>query len=324
MKSNFDKVICIPLECDDVNKTVAQLPRHPDDAQIVAVQLKRRLQLKNSYLQEYLRPKVIINGLKSLKWEFHNPHYQDIKINEDFLQKPDGDEMEVNSASQMIEKELDEEYERGEKYAKEANIAIEKEKTGSSTDGTGEEFHSSKEVEAKSGSDEESEDEHDTRLQSVKNFQSKQENNTCLLPRDMANKIVMNTEKSAMERLKEKKSIQIAPGNYKHFFSNMSDKTQMKWFIPLGEGKVPTNFLREKHFDVKAFPKYHPSGQFGLDHPRPIRLYPQMYFNQRLLNKDRRFSQDSCYLFMASYYIERLALEKQINISGNFSFKSLL
>ena len=91
-------------------------------------------------------------------------------------------------------------------------------------------------------------------------------------------------------------------------------------FFSLGEGKVPTNFLREEHFDVKAFPKLHPSGQYGINHPRHIRLYPQMYFNQRLLNKDRRFSQDSCYLFMASYYIERLALEKQINISGNFSF----
>ena len=87
----------------------------------------------------------------------------------------------------------------------------------------------------------------------------------------------------------------------------------------IGEGKVPTNFLREKHIDVKAFPKLHPSGQYGLDHPRANKLYPQMYFNQRLLNKDRRFSQDSCYLFMASYYIERLALEKQINIAGNFS-----
>ena len=97
--------------------------------------------------------------------------------------------------------------------------------------------------------------------------------------------------------------------------------TQMiQWFFfSLGEGKVPTNFLREEHFDVKAFPKHHPSGQYGLNHKRPIRLYPQMYFNQRLLNKDRRFSQDSCYLFMASYYIERLALEKQINISGKFS-----
>ena len=43
--------------------------------------------------------------------------------------------------------------------------------------------------------DEESEDENDTRLNSVKNYQSKQENNTCLLPREMTNQIRMNTGK---------------------------------------------------------------------------------------------------------------------------------
>jgi hypothetical protein len=84
MKSNFDQIVSVPLECDDVSKTVSQLPRHPDDASIVAVQLKRRLQLKNSHLSEYIRPKVILNALKALK-ACGNQFYQDIDINEDFL-----------------------------------------------------------------------------------------------------------------------------------------------------------------------------------------------------------------------------------------------
>ena len=86
----------------------------------------------------------------------------------------------------------------------------------------GEEVESTMEPEAKSGTDEdaESEDEFDTRLTSVKKFQSKQENNTCLLPIDMANKIRMNTEKSAMTVPTKNKSIQIAPGMYlQTFFS---------------------------------------------------------------------------------------------------------
>ena len=97
-------------------------------------------------------------------------------------------------------------------------------------------------------------------------------------------------------------------------------------FTFIGEGKVVSGILREPHSDVKAFPKHHPSGRFGLNHPRKIRLYPQMYFNQRLLNQDRRFSKDPCYLFMASYYQERQAVESQINISGLFTiiyFQSL-
>ena len=225
MKSNFDKVISVPIECDDVTKTVAQLPRHPEDAEIVAVQLKRRLQLKNSHLQEYIRPQKIIKALQSLKGPFSNPFYQDIEINEGFLNKPviEGTEMEVDSASQIHERELDEEYERDQqeirereeenaRKAMEASV-IEKEKGRSSTDDNGE---STMEPEAKTGADEdeESEDEHDTRLTSVKNFQSKQENNTCLLPIDMANKIRMNPTKSAMTVPTKTRSIQIAPGMY--------------------------------------------------------------------------------------------------------------
>ena len=208
MKSNFDKVISVPLECEDVNKTVAQLPRHPDDAEICAVQLKRRLQLKNSHLQEYIRPQMVVKALQMLKGKFSNPFYQDIEINEDFLNKPDEDEMEMDSASQIHEQELDEEYEREQQKAKEA-AAVEKEKAPD-----GEEVELTKEPEAKSGTDadEESEDEYDTRLKSVKNFQSRQENNTCLLPRDMANEIVMNPGKSAIKKPTENKSIQIAPG----------------------------------------------------------------------------------------------------------------
>jgi hypothetical protein len=89
-----------------------------------------------------------------------------------------------------------------------------------------------------------------------------------------------------------------------------------------GEGKTAYTFLTEEHTDVKAFPKHHPSGKFGLNHPRKIRLSLQMYFNQRLLNQDKRFSKDPCYLFMASYYIERQAVERQINISGLFTIFS--
>ena len=221
MKSNFDKLISVPIECDDVTKTVAQLPRHPDDAKLVAVQLKRRLQLKNSHLQEYIRPQGIIMALQTIKVKFSNPFYQDIEINEDFLNKPVIDEIEVDSASQIIEKELDEEYERDLQKSKEA-AAVEKEKASSSTDCDGEEVEPIMEPEAKSGAveDEESEDEYDTRLTSVKNFQAKQENNTCLLPRDMASKVIMNPGKSTITVATENKTIQIAPGTYKLFFSS--------------------------------------------------------------------------------------------------------
>ena len=50
-----------------MSKTVNQLPRHPDASAIVAVQLKRKLELKNSELKEYIRPQKVINALKFLR-----------------------------------------------------------------------------------------------------------------------------------------------------------------------------------------------------------------------------------------------------------------
>ena len=86
MKAMVDKVISVPLEEDDVSKTISALPRHPDDAKIVAVQLKRKLQMKNSHLQEYIRPAKCIKAVLKLK-ELGNPFYQDVTINENFMER---------------------------------------------------------------------------------------------------------------------------------------------------------------------------------------------------------------------------------------------
>jgi hypothetical protein len=53
--------------------------------------------------------------------------------------------------------------------------------------------------------------------------------------------------------------------------------------IAPGEGKIPTNIMREEFMDVKAFPRHFPSGKFGLNHPRDFKLTPSKFFNQRLL-----------------------------------------
>ena len=224
MKSNFDKLISVPIESEDVTKTVTKLPRHPEDAELVAVQLKRRLQLKNSHLQEFIRPQSVIKALQTLKENFHNPFYQDIEIDEEFLNKPVEAEVVVkgDSASEKHEQELDEEFDREEQKAKETDevvklysaLSLQTNETDEIMEVDGDAgVNSTKEPRAEGdGEDDESEDEYDTRLKAVKNFQSKQENNTCLLPRDMANGICMNTEKTPKTVDTKKKTIQIAPG----------------------------------------------------------------------------------------------------------------
>ncbi len=85
--------------------------------------------------------------------------------------------------------------------------------------------------------------------------------------------------------------------------------------IAPGEGKIPTNLLRDENWDVNAFPNLHPSGKYGLDFQRKLKLTPQQYFNQRLLNCDKKFATNIPYVFASVYFVERYQLEQQISVS---------
>ena len=285
MRANFDRVISVPIDCDTVSKTVSELPRHPDDANVVAVQLKRKLEYKNSHLSEYIRPKLLVKAVETLK-QCGNNFYQNVTINEDFMNKEinlddKNGATQENKENGGIDEQKNQNTYPEKDCGKETESQDERKK-----DEEWERANQNKENKEQEGDDENN----DKILPNVKEFQSKQDEFTCLMPRDLSDKIVMNTGKTNMI----KDNIKIAPG----------------------EGKDVSILLREEYFDVKAFPKHHPSGKFGLHHERKCKLSPQVYFNQRLLNIDDRFSKDPCYLFMAAYYVERYALERYINISG--------
>ena len=54
MKAVIDRVISVPLEANDITKTVKQLPRNPNEAYIIAVRLKRKLELKGAHGRIYM------------------------------------------------------------------------------------------------------------------------------------------------------------------------------------------------------------------------------------------------------------------------------
>ena len=112
---------------------------------------------------------------------------------------------------------------------------------------------------------------------------------TCLLPENREAEMIINDTGKTIHNV-----VKIAPG----------------------EGKIPQNYLREEHFDVKAFPRHHPTGNYGLDHPRDRKIPAQKFFCQRLLNRDPRFANDMSYLFMAQQRVERAALESQLRLAG--------
>ena len=82
-----------------------------------------------------------------------------------------------------------------------------------------------------------------------------------------------------------------------------------------GEGKHPSNILREKDWDIKSFPCLLPDGKNSLHTKRDIQLSDQEYFIQRIMNRDLRFACNSAYVFAAVAYIEKKQIEGRKGIS---------
>ena len=156
MKAMIDNCIIVPIEEDDISKTISELPKHPDDAKIVAVQLKRKLEYSTMHLAEYIRPGMCIKAVQKLK-ELNNPFYQNIKVNEKFMKEEEND-------SEM-EKFLDECMDNFENQ-----------------------------LEPEGQPDIENIEENDGILYAVKQFQSKQQNRRCLMPEDLAGQVVVNSK----------------------------------------------------------------------------------------------------------------------------------
>ena len=139
-------------------------------------------------------------------------------------------------------------------------------------------------------------DDEEINLDSVKKYQFRQECYTVMMPTNMEAEVVVNSKPFTINAKSDGSDelIKIAPG----------------------EGKLPTNKMRQEHMDVQANPRHHPTAKYGYNHPREFKLTPTQYFGQRALNEDERFSKDAFYIFMAASFIERFSIERQIDISG--------
>lgn len=83
-----------------------------------------------------------------------------------------------------------------------------------------------------------------------------------------------------------------------------------------GQIKKLSNWLTEENHDINAFPDLFPNGKGGLDDPsRMKKISPVQNYNQKTLNHDPRFSEDSDFIFVAQQSLERHAFENQIAVS---------
>jgi hypothetical protein len=74
------QVVLVP---SNVQSTVCSLPRDTRDAQIIALNLKRRLSDKQTFCKEFIRPELVNDAFQILKAT--NGHYEDIDLNERWI-----------------------------------------------------------------------------------------------------------------------------------------------------------------------------------------------------------------------------------------------
>ena len=70
-----DKIINVPVKDDDIVNTMTRLPRTPNEAGLIEVDLKRKVEYKNSHLQQLIDPKKCFKMLELLKRK-KNIYYQ--------------------------------------------------------------------------------------------------------------------------------------------------------------------------------------------------------------------------------------------------------
>ncbi|KAK3088416.1 hypothetical protein FSP39_018892 [Pinctada imbricata] len=70
------------------------------------------------------------------------------------------------------------------------------------------------------------------------------------------------------------------------------------------EGMNPVKMLQEKGNEAKCFPFLFPTGKNSFDETRKLPISMNRYFNNRLMNADNRFAENTNYLFYAQYLSE--------------------
>ena len=70
-----DKVINVRVHEDDIVNTITSLPRTPNEAGLIEVDLKRKVELKNSHIKQLIDPSKCYKMLVLLKQK-KNPHYK--------------------------------------------------------------------------------------------------------------------------------------------------------------------------------------------------------------------------------------------------------
>ena len=263
-----DRIVNIPINGADIVKTCASLPRTLDEAGIVPIKLKRKMEYKNSHFEQFISINKIFEALKTLK-RLGNPHYQFIPDNfETFKEKclnsdPEHFDLLFPNEEQKMDQDCNGE---SDTLVTVEEILVPFPNPNHDAEMVTDEIENEEEIEYRT-------------KDPARKWQFDYNASTCFC-NDFPELEVREDEPT-------------------------EDQNNVAISIAPGEGKIPTDILYEDDWDVKSFPGLHPDGQNGLHESRKTRITDQQYFEQRIMNHNEQFANTSAYVFAAFAFVEK-------------------
>ena len=130
---------------------------------------------------------------------------------------------------------------------------------------------------------------------------------------DPLNQYRNQTAETCLQSYLPRSSITNTPQNLSDTNSGLSGNEITS--IAPGENKCHIPFMLDKYCEELSFPVLFPTGRFGFQCERDVKLSPVKYVNARLLNYTGRFASNSEYLFLMQYIVEHKKVSDSINIA---------
>ena len=304
-----DRIVNVPISIDDINKTIKSLPRTPSEAGIVLVKFKRKQSFKNSHIQQYVSAQNIKKALLDLKKLGHK-HYQDVsKADLDiYFSRCDLEDSECTKVLFGINDDL-------------INLEQSSEHFNRSTDILSGEQHLLNDFNVSN------------KTECIKTNVNLNINIRIPSPlstdiEEVLDSVIMESSEKDIEDEIEKdldeylKNDPVArfQFDYNHstcFGNEVPEISAVNDAIAVapGEGKIPKSLLLDPDWDMKSHPSLDPTGENNLNRDRKVSLSAQTFFEQRILNADKRFANSMSYVFAAVQYCESKQLNSNVNIS---------